>query len=316
MRRLRLVLPLAALLAYCGDSGPASPTSVSSVSSTGGATLSGTLVATNGGQALSGLTITVGTSVGQTDSTGRFSFSFPSAPGTLGVSVVGGSIVSRQTRVAVGTSRAVTLDAIAQSGGFDLGFYRQLVRNGLELTDGYRNIDRWEVAPKFYVRTVDEAGQAMPAAITTRVAQGLVEAVTLWTGGKFASKVDLGTDTREGIDGWVTVKFYNPSDATACGRSEVAGTRMWLDYLDSKCKCGGVVAPSVVVHETGHILGFWHVDNPKDVMYRQLTTCDMVPSDREKYHAAIAYSRPIGNADPDTDPTATVLRSREKTVID
>jgi hypothetical protein len=36
------------------------------------------------------------------------------------------------------------------------------------------------------------------------------------------------------------------------------------------------------------------------------TTCDAVPSARERYHAAIAYSRPLGNADPDIDPAGAV----------
>ena len=166
------------------------------------------------------------------------------------------------------------------------------------------------------MQAVDIAGEPVPSAITNRIAQGLVEAVSAWTGGKFSSKVEIGPDTREGIDGWVTVKFYNPSDSTACGRSEVAGTRIWLDYLDPKCRCSGVVAPSIVAHEVGHALGFWHVDNPKDVMYRQLTSCDLTPSDREKSHAAIAYLRPIGNADPDSDPSATIFRVRDKVVIE
>jgi hypothetical protein len=45
------------------------------------------------------------------------------------------------------------------------------------------------------------------------------------------------------------------------------------------------------------------------------TNCDITPSARERYHAAIAYSRPVGNRDPDDDSsTATILSLPRVTV--
>jgi hypothetical protein len=37
-----------------------------------------------------------------------------------------------------------------------------------------------------------------------------------------------------------------------------------------------------------------------------MLVCDKPISARELYHARIAYSRPVGNVDPDTDPVGTV----------
>jgi hypothetical protein len=43
--------------------------------------------------------------------------------------------------------------------------------------------------------------------------------------------------------------------------------------------------------------------------YQYQNNCDLQPSAREKYHAAIAYSRPVGNRDPDDDGQTSVVLS-------
>jgi hypothetical protein len=34
--------------------------------------------------------------------------------------------------------------------------------------------------------------------------------------------------------------------------------------------------------------------------------CFAMPTGREAFHASIAYSRPVGNTDPDTDPSTSI----------
>jgi hypothetical protein len=53
-------------------------------------------------------------------------------------------------------------------------------------------------------------------------------------------------------------------------------------------------------------MGFWHVDNSQDVMSNRTFSCHTMPSSRERFHAGIAYARPVGNTDPDIDPSTTV----------
>jgi hypothetical protein len=42
------------------------------------------------------------------------------------------------------------------------------------------------------------------------------------------------------------------------------------------------------------------------MFFQYQDNCDASISTRERYHAAIAYSRAVGNTDPDDDPTSTV----------
>lgn len=63
------------------------------------------------------------------------------------------------------------------------------------------------------------------------------------------------------------------------------------------------------MHEVGHALGYFHVSDKNSVMYPfapgNCPPGDLSPS--EAYHAAIAYSRPRGNTDPDNDPSSGQL---------
>ena len=59
------------------------------------------------------------------------------------------------------------------------------------------------------------------------------------------------------------------------------------------------------MHEVGHALGFFHVADTKSVMYPFIPG-NCPPGDLsadERYHSAIAYTRPRGNVDPDADPS-------------
>jgi hypothetical protein len=131
--------------------------------------------------------------------------------------------------------------------------------------------------------------------------------VAQWSNGSLnVAGVERRPGSRQGQAGWLTVLFS--TDPAYCGRADVglSGGIITLS-LQKACACGVYPTRQAVVrHEFGHAMGYFHTDSPQDVMYRVANQCDTPLSAREAYHAAVAYTRPVGNQDPDTDPTSAV----------
>src|SRR4029079_12612123 len=144
-----LLVPLPS--AACSAAGaPLTPTAApptAAPSTTTPSTISGRVAATNGGQALTGATVAFNGQQSITDADGGFSYQTPPAVSLL--SVTGGGILPRALVVNASTSRALSVDAIALSGGFDLDFYRRFARNGYEEPAVLQPLRRWTRTPSF-----------------------------------------------------------------------------------------------------------------------------------------------------------------------
>ena len=291
------VVPVTLLLVGCGSTptapthAPAAPTPAPAQTPTRIA-VTGTITSTVSGQAV-----------------GAFAQDVDRLPAQVTVSLSG--FVTRQTWV---RSASPTVDLFPETG-FDLGFYRQFARNGLESPGSLSALRVLSQAPAIYLQTagLSAATVATLEAITRDV-------VPAFTGGRLSvTQWVTGNETRPEQNGWVVIELIQEENGKACGRALV-GTASGHIWLNTAPRChwdGHNVDPGTLAHELGHTLGFRHVTINGALMRSDAnrTFRAMTPTMVERDHAALAYARQAGNTDVDVDPL-TPSQFSTRVVID
>lgn len=180
------------------------------------------------------------------------------------------------------------------------------VHDALESPARLRPLRRQTEAPRIYLRTIDDAGAPIDAFTLNETARALEQTTGQLTGVFGLAGIERGPGTRKGQRGWITVSWaeYANEDGpnrSICGWALIGGDDIVLYPKSRFCRCGGgpAVTLTIVKHELGHALGFYHTDRREDLMYPNYNACDQQPSPREVYHAAVAYTQAQGSVAPE-----------------
>jgi len=274
----------------------------------------GRIVATGTAQGIGGATVTPGWSLApvNADALGNYQLGDvanpPSTP--YPVTLSAGGMISHDVWItwARGSRTGVDLDLIRDAPPFNMDFYRKFARGTFDQPGAPFPIFRWTTAPSFYVKTTDQNGRAIEPEVMVRVLDGIRQAVPAFTGGRYsAAAIETGTDARAQAPNWINVDIRrDPNERRICGQAFIGANPGQITLNDDVCSCGSNKIPgAVTMHEVGHALGFFHVDDRGSLMFPFIAgDCPAgALSPAESYHAGIAYSRPRGNTEPDHDPS-------------
>lgn len=311
---MKILAVLAVLvLGACNSSSPTAPTlptspPIANVPSAPTITVSGIVLGIPTRTPLGGVTATIefNDQSTTTNASGVYSLTFTPRSGvpTTTIRLSSPLILSQSFEVSNVSGAISTHEVVSLASPFDLGFYRKLVHNAFEGPSVA--IARFSQAPRIYLRTVDDDGRQVDPLTLDQTAAALINAAGEMTGAFGLAGLEQGVGHRLGQAGWLTVRWVpqagNP--LRVCGFASVGreGGTLELFPYQANCGCGRFrMAPRIVKHELGHALGFWHTDSVNDLMWGStwpISQCEMGMSAREKYHAAVAYTRPIGSPSP------------------
>jgi hypothetical protein len=321
MRRFLLVEAMF-LVASCGGGGQSTPRSTPTSpppAQQPSWTLAGQVLDSVSNRPVAGARIATASIEATTDADGRFTLSRSSAPTeSLRASVTADGHIGREATL--GWPRPtpdLLIDVISTSPPFSLKVYQQLVRNSLESTDLYP-VYRWTTRPRVALVPFDDSGRPVPPEVLDTIRSTVPRAAAAWSGGAIENVTVEDIDVPDWQEGWIVVHILRQRSSEFCGLAQfrfrdpgrivTARVELTLD----KCSCGSrKISPNTISHELGHAMGFWHVAGRYVLAPVGGAGCSSfegeVITPTEAMHAAIAYRRPPGNRDPDTDPDGSML---------
>jgi len=264
------------------------------------------------------LSLRIGNQTATSDGQGLFEVDL-GGTGTYRATVRGNNIVERETYVTGTNGSRARLSLIPQS--FDLVAFDEMFRS---LNS---RLARWTSRPSLVVLatvmdyrgssdTFEATGEQMSDEEVTQMVQHYTEGLALLTGNTYTTFADVQVERPAGgtrVSPFRAGKIVTGRYIGITTYAKTIGYGQWAEQPDGTIASGANFLDRdfdkndsrrrlLRIHELGHSLGYQHVESRISIMNPAVGP---EPNDFDRGGAMIAFQRPVGNRNPDVDPSST-----------